>query len=100
MLRIQFELVMHCMDARKWPIARTQRGGTDGNQELDQQTLAQGLGDALGDEIAAMEAQVAFIGVTAERDNFVGKATVRIPDFASQALVRAAIQAVAAPNAT
>lgn len=70
MLRIQFELVMHCMDARKWPIARTQRGGTDGNQELDQQTLAQGLGDALGDghraEFAARIVQVEARG--ARRD--------------------------------
>jgi beta-phosphoglucomutase-like phosphatase (HAD superfamily) len=50
------------------------------------------FGDSLGDWEAALEANVAFVAVISERDNFVNLPVVKLVDFASRSAVQSSIQ--------
>lgn len=57
------------------------------------------FGDSIGDWEAAKEANVAFVGVACELDNFAGQPIAKVSGFASQASVEEAIQTARDQNA-
>jgi phosphoglycolate phosphatase-like HAD superfamily hydrolase len=54
------------------------------------------FGDSPGDWEAAIETKAAFVGVTAERDNFPDQAIVKLRDFSSMSTTDAAMRAALA----
>jgi phosphoglycolate phosphatase-like HAD superfamily hydrolase len=57
------------------------------------------FGDSVGDQEAAKAAGVAFVGVTAERDNFAGAEIIKLHDFSSPAEVAKSIHLAALQSA-